>query len=105
ALGHIEGQLTNDYPEVELVAARAAGMLGSDAGYGVALALIQQPVFDKKDDPEVIARRTDQQHLLAALAFGAMGRTDAQPYLAPLLKDPNADVRVAAAQALLQLKS
>ncbi len=105
ALGHIEGQLTNDYPEVMLVAARAAGMLGSDAGFGVAVNLSQNPKVDKKDDPAVIAKRTADQRLLAALAFGAIGRTDAQPYLAPLLKDPNPDIRVAAASALLQLHS
>jgi hypothetical protein len=90
-LGHIEGNLTADYEEVALVAARAAGMVGSDAGYGVALKGIKSPQA--------------RQRMLAAMAFGAIGRADAQEYLAPLLKDEDADVRLAAATAILQLKS
>jgi HEAT repeat protein len=89
-LGHIEGNLTADYDEVSLVAARAAGMVGSDAGYGVALRGIKSSLT--------------RQRMLAAMAFGAIGRSDAQEYLAPLLKDEDADVRLAAATALLQLK-
>lgn len=89
-LGHVEGALTNPDEMVCLVAARAGGMLGSDEGYGVALRGI------KSADP--------RQRMLAALAFGAIGRSDAQIYLAPLLKDPSQDVRIAAATALLQLK-
>jgi hypothetical protein len=41
--------------------------------------------------------------VLAALALGAIGRTDAQPTLAALLKDADPDVRVAAATAILQV--
>jgi HEAT repeat protein len=89
-LGHVEGALTNPDQMVCLVAARAAGMLGSDEGYGVALQG---------------AKSADPRHrMLAALAFGAIGRTDAQPFLATLLKDSNQDVRIAAATALLELK-
>jgi HEAT repeat protein len=87
---HIRGGLTSDYPEVALVAARAMGILGSDEGYGVAMLGV------KSSDT--------RQKVLAALAFAAIGRADAQPYLAPLLKDENADVRLNAASALLQLK-
>ena len=89
-LGHITGNLVSDYEEVGLVAARAAGMLGSDAGYGVALNGM------KSRDP--------RQRMLAALAFGAIGRTDAQDELALLLKDSDHDVRLAAATALLQMR-
>jgi HEAT repeat protein len=89
-LGHITGNLTSDYEEVSLVAARAAGMLGSDAGYGVALKGM------KSRDP--------RQRMLAALAFGAIGRTDAQQHLGNLLKDPDADVRIAAATSLLMMR-
>jgi HEAT repeat protein len=89
-LGHITGNLVSDYEEVALVAARAAGMLGSDAGYGVALKGL------KSKDP--------RQRMLAALAFGAIGRTDAQDELAQLLKDPNHDVRIAAATSLLMMR-
>ena len=89
-IAHVRGALTSDWDEVSLVAARAMGMLGSDEGYGVALK------GAKSADPR-------QRHL-AALAFGAIGRTDAQPVLAQLLKDPDPDVRLAAATALLQLK-
>lgn len=90
-LGHVEGLLTDDYPEVTLVAARAAGMLGSDHGYGVALNG---------------AKSVDgRQRLLAAMALGAVGRTDAQPVLANLLRDSNPDVKLAAAGAELSLGS
>jgi HEAT repeat protein len=44
-----------------------------------------------------------RQRLLAALAFGDIGRTDAQPVLAGLLTDSETDVRLAAAGALLQI--
>jgi HEAT repeat protein len=88
---NIRGALTSPYDEVSLVAARAMGMLGSDEGYGVALK------GAKSADP--------RQRLLAALAFAAIGRADAQDVLKDLLqKDPDGDVRLAAATALLQLK-
>jgi HEAT repeat protein len=90
AAGNIRGKLTSDYPEVSLVAARAMGMLGSDEGYGVAIN------GAKNVDPRL--------KTLAALAFGQIGRSDAQEYLAPMLKDESAPVRLAAATALLQLK-
>ena len=88
--GHIDGQLTSEYDEISLVAARASGMLGSDQGYGVALKGIKS---------------TDaRQRMLACLAMGAIGRSDSQQPLSLLLHDPDADVRIAAATALLQLK-
>ena len=90
-LGHVQGQLTNDYDEVSLIAARAAGMLGTDDGYSVAL----------KGSHSVDPR----QRMLAALAFGAIGRADSQSLLSVLLKDTNQDVRIAAATAILQLKA
>ncbi len=89
-LGHIEGQLTSDYPEVCLAAARAAGMLNSDEGWSIAVPKA------RSSDP--------RQRGMAALAMGAIGRSDLQPYLAPLLKDPETYVRVCAATAILQLK-
>ena len=90
--GHVESELTDDYPEVRLVAARAAGELGSMDGYGVALkqGLVSQ-------DP--------RQRALAAFAFAGIGRDDCQPYLARLLSDPVADVRMAAAAAVLELNA
>jgi HEAT repeat protein len=90
-LGHIQGQLTNDYDEVTLIAARAAGMLGSDDGYGVALK------GARSGDP--------RQRMLAALAMGAIGRPDSQSSLSVLLRDTNQDVRISAATAILQLKA
>lgn len=90
-LGHLRAALTADYTEVCLVAARAMGTCGSDAGYAIATD------GAKSKDP--------RHRLLAAIAFGAIGRSDSQPYLAELLKDKDsADVRLGAAQALLQLK-
>jgi HEAT repeat protein len=90
-LGHVRGALTDDHTEVGLVAARAVGMCGSDEGYVIAVD------GTKSKDP--------RQRSLAALALGAIGRSDAQSYLGNLLKDKDApDVRLSAAQALLQLK-
>ena len=86
---YVGGMLTSDYAEVSLVAARAMGMLGSDEGYGVAL--------------KGAKSGNKAQRFLAALAFGAIGRTDAQPALRNLLKDKDDRVRVAAAAAVLQL--
>jgi len=88
-LGHIEGMFNNYYLEVNLVCARAAGMLGSDEGYGY---VIQG------------ATSTDaRQRSLAALAFGDIGRSDSQRYLEKLLKDENPNVRLAAAKALVEI--
>ena len=42
--------------------------------------------------------------MLAALAFGAIGRTDAQDELAQLLRDKDHDVRLAAATSLLMMR-
>jgi len=77
------------YNQVELVASRAAGMLGSDAGFGVARAA------SSSVDP--------RERSLAALALGEIGRSDAQPTLAILLADPDANVRLAAASAMKQV--
>jgi HEAT repeat protein len=89
---HVRTGLAGDqsWPEVSLVAARAMGMLGSDAGYVVA---------------EKGAESSDlRQRVLAARAFGAIGRSDAQDILRKLLADADPDVRIAAATAILQLK-
>lgn len=75
---------------IPLVAARAMGMLASDEGYGLAL--------------KGAASRDSQLRMLAALAFGTIGRTDAQDQLRKLLNDGDATVRLAAATAILQLK-
>jgi HEAT repeat protein len=82
--------LTADHVETSLVAARAMGMLGSDEGYGVAMKSVKSG---------------DGRHrFLAALAFGAIGRTDAQPALRALMKDKDKRVRVAAATAVLEIE-
>jgi HEAT repeat protein len=65
------------------------GQLGSDEGYGVALAAA------KGND--------SRQRFLAALAFGAIGRTDAQGTLRALMKDKDPRVRVVAAAAVLEI--
>jgi len=87
---YLRGKLTTPYEEVNLAAARALGVIGEDDGYGVA----QKGA--KSNDP--------RQRALAALAFGAIGRADAQSMLAGLLKDGDEAVRIAAAMAVLQLK-
>jgi HEAT repeat protein len=89
---HLYSALTADYPEVCLVAARAMGMLGSQFGYAVA--------------SQGVASKDPRQRSLAALALGAIGRSDAQAMLGELLKDKESpDVRLSAAQALLQLRA
>jgi HEAT repeat protein len=87
---YLRGKLTTPYDEVNLAAARALGMIGEDLGYGVAMK------GARADDP--------RQRALAALAFGEIGRSDAQPVLAGLLKDNEEPVRIAAALGVLQLK-
>lgn len=87
---HIQPGLQAYQEEVQLATARALGMLGSDAGY-----IAAQRNIGSSD----VRRRG-----LAALAFGAIGRLDSQPYLAQLLRDNDPDVRVAACSAILSLK-
>lgn len=87
---HLRGLLTTDYDEVNLAAARAMGLVGKDDGYGVVVRGAR-------------SRDARQRHL-AALAFGAIKRRDAQSTLRELLRDLEPDVRLAAATAILQLK-
>ncbi len=87
---HIRGQLDNDYIEVSLAAARALGMLGSDEGWNIVV-----PAATSKDP---------RQRSLAALAMGAIGRSDLQPYLKDLVRDKEPAVRISAATAILQLR-
>lgn len=87
---HIRPALISDYTEVALVAARALGQLGFDDGYAIAI--------------QAARSSESRQRALAALALGAIGRADAQDTLAALLRDPDPDVRVAAAAALLQVR-
>ncbi len=86
---HIRVGLVSDYAEASLVAARAMGDLGSDAGYGVALMYVGSKV--------------PHQRSMAAIAFGAIRRPDAQPMLDKLLRDKDPDVRLAAAVGILEL--
>lgn len=87
---HLRGMLVTPYVEVNLVAARALGMLGSDEGYGTALAGLSS---------------SDSRHRqLAVMALGSIGRMDSQRQLRPLLSDDDPEVRLAAAGAILQLK-
>jgi HEAT repeat protein len=87
---HVRSDLVSDWPDVSLTAARAMGMLGSDEGYGIA----QQGA--KSSD--------SRERIEAAMAFGAIGRSDAQDVLKKLLHDQDPNVRVASASAILQLK-
>lgn len=87
---YVRGKLTTPYPAINLVAARAMGMLGSDEGYTIAI--------------QGASSKDVRERHLAALALGAIGRSDAQPALARLLADPEPSVRLAAAVAVLQLK-
>lgn len=88
---HVRSQLTAEHTEVQLAAARALGVLGEDLGYAIAQQAVRQP--------------SPRLKVLAAMAFAEIGRSDAQPLLKPLLDDEDADVRLAAATALLVLGS
>jgi HEAT repeat protein len=89
-LPHLQAGLNNEYPQIALAAARGMGELGSDAGYGVAL--------------EGARSRDPMLRYMAAIAFGAIGRSDSQEVLATLLHDKEAeDIRLAAAYSLLQI--
>lgn len=86
---HLRAHLTDDYVEVQLVAARAMGMLGSDAGYTIAT--------------NEAGSADPRRRQLAAFALGAIGRPDSQDVLANLLVDPDTDVRLAGAAAIVQM--
>lgn len=88
---HIRGVMISEYAEVALAAARALGMLGFDDGYGVAMK------YAKSADVR-------QRHM-AALAFGDIGRSDAQARLKPLLEDKEPEVQIAAATAVMKLRA
>lgn len=90
----VRAGLSADWDEVKLVAARALAMVSDekgpyDLGYNIAMAGL------KSSDP--------RQRLLGALALGAIGRTDAQDALRAVLKDADADARIAAATAILEI--
>ena len=89
---HIRPEISGIDTDVRLVAARAMAMLGGgpyDIGYPIAMEGAREA------DPKL--------RVLAALALGAIGRTDEQPVLRELLNDKDPDVRIAAAEAILQL--
>lgn len=88
---YIVAKFANDHDkkqlvELQLVAARALGMLGDDAGFGLAV--------------RNTASTDPRRRFLAAMALGEIGRSDAQDALSKLLNDPKQDVRLAAATAL-----
>jgi HEAT repeat protein len=87
---HVRGMLVSDYAEVSLAAARGLGWLDSDEGYTIAMNATKSP------DPRLKA--------LSALALGAIGRSDAQSAIGPLLQDADPNVRLAAATGILELK-
>jgi HEAT repeat protein len=87
--GYADLKLRSEFPEVALAATMAMGAMDDDRGYVLAM--------------QGLKAKESQARALAAAAFGTIGRTDAQKLLAPALKDPDSDVRAAAATALLQI--
>lgn len=90
-LRYLRAQLTNDYDETKLAAARAVGMLGHDDGMAIAL--------------KAAGSKDVRHRSMAALALGDIGRTDAQATLKKLLGEKEPSVRLAAATAVLQLRA
>jgi HEAT repeat protein len=89
---NIRPEISGIDTDVKLVAARAMAMLGGgpyDIGYPIAMD------GTREADPKL--------RVLAALALGAIGRTDEQPVLKDMLGDKDPDVRIAAAAAILEL--
>jgi len=87
---HIRANMDDDYPEEELAAAQALGLLGSDEGYPLAMKYIHSS--------------DARQRSMAASALGAIGQPQARDALTPLLSDSDPHVRLAAARAILELK-
>ena len=88
---YVMAKFANDHDkkqfvELQLVAARALGMLGDDSGFGLAVRTCVST------DP--------RQRSLAALALGDIGRSDAQDALSRLLHDTAPGVQLSAATAL-----
>jgi HEAT repeat protein len=89
-----------DYVLLRLVAARALGELGSDAGFDLALRLADPaiPIKEDVDSNERMKLRTN-----AALALGAIGDARALPVLEALAQADDPRVQVAACYALLKI--
>ena len=91
---HVRAGLSADYEEVKLAAARAMAMVTDERGpYDLGLPAATRDAQS----------REPRQRVLAARAIGAIGRTDTQETLRAMLKDPDANVRIAAATALLEI--
>ena len=118
SMSTLQSKLTDMDPEVALAAARGLGKFGRDTGYGVAMRelrdaapgprdgdFLQEPADETgMSEGYIAARGRSVRRLMAAMAFGDIGRADAQRLLAPLFKDPDPDVRLAAASAVLRLQ-
>ncbi len=90
AATQMQSFLADDDHETVLVAARAMGIIGDADGYSLAIDAT------RSDIPRV---RT-----LAAAALGDIAHPQSLPALAPLLKDPDPDTRLAASAAILKLR-
>jgi HEAT repeat protein len=86
----------DEYLEAKLIAARALGKIGSDAGYELAA----KSTTYTADDPQDVMRVRS----LAALALGAIGDERALPWLKRLAEsEPDARIQVAACYAIRQI--
>ena len=82
-------QMASPYDEVRLVAARALAMVGNNFGF--------------QEAESHVGAKDARQRALAALALGAMKVPASRPLLSKLLSDPDASVRIAAANAVVQM--
>lgn len=88
--------------ETELAAARGLGRLGYDDGFQLALRALRSRRRRIQDAEDPVADQVLRARQLAAAALGAIGRTEALPALAGVLRRcKDARVQVSAARAIL----
>lgn len=95
---------TASHVETKLAAARGLGLLGADDGYDVAIRALKRTEPGIRDPNDPPAGQLLRIHQAAAAALGAIGRVDALPMLADVMRDPSDPrVQVSAAGAILMI--
>jgi len=90
--------------ETRLAAARGLAMLGLDDGFELAFDALQRHLPPEPDSGESQADRLLRVRLMAAVALGAVGRAQALPALAVVMREsPDPRVQVASARAIVEI--